>query len=100
MEEGSALIATNIIIMEAGIMTLRSKKVEEPTMTFNLSLNIRPSVLAVITERLDRWLPDQLEEKEKQARLTKGISLFLSDMIDSGIVLSAHEIAKEVKTQP
>ena len=99
MEEDSASLATDIIIMEAGIMTLRSKKAEEPTMTFNLSLNIRPSVLAAVTKILDKWLPDQLEEKEKQARLTKGISLFLSDMIDSGIVLSAHEIAKEVKTQ-
>ena len=69
-------------------------------MTFNLSLNIRPSVLAVVTETLDRWLPDQLEEKERQIRLTKGISVFLSDMIDAGTVLSAQRIAKEVKTQP
>ena len=85
----------DILIMKAGLATFQSMKRNESRSIINISLELRPSVIAEITEGLEVLILDQCKEEEKQEKLTKGFSLFLSDAIDQGIISSCRQVAEK-----
>ena len=85
----------DIIIMRAGMATLRSMKTKEPRSLINIPLELRPSVVAEVTEGIEALISDQLEEGEKQEKLTEGLGIFLSDAIDQGLISTCHRIVDQ-----
>lgn len=82
------------LVLEVGQATIDSKKTKEASIAVNISLQLRPSVLARLTSMLDRALPKFLEGEKRQDHLAQSLSLFLSDAIDCGILEGAHQIVK------
>ena len=84
----------DILIMNAGIATLHSKKIKEPPVAVDISLQLRPAVLKGLANMFDMVLPEQLEGEARQKRLGKSLSLFLSDAVDCGIIEGARQVAE------
>jgi len=87
-------IAEAIIICAANA-TQKSKRTGEDLKIFNIDLLLKPSVLKVLTQMLSPLTVGK-PKKEGQDDLSKAVSLFLSDMIDAGILCRALDISKKV----
>lgn len=83
------------IIMKAGMATLRSMKTKEPRSLINIPLELRLSVVAEVTEGIEALISDQLEEKERQKKLTEGLGIFLSDAIDQGLISTCRRMVDQ-----
>lgn len=94
MKEDLTSKFVDILIMKAGIATHHSMMAEEPRAVINISLELRPSVIAEITDIFEVLFRDQNKLEEKQKKLTTSLSLFLSDAIDCGIISNAQQILK------
>ncbi len=68
---------------------------KEARVDINVTLKLRPSVIEVLANMQEKFLLNHLEKATKEKLQTQGLSIFLSDAIDQGILSKAHHIAKQ-----
>ena len=86
----------DLIVLLSGINTVKSINIKEEKVIMNFPIPLRPSVIKLITEVLDPFAERATSNKEeKKDSLAKGVSTFLSDMIDEGILSSARRVSQQ-----